>query len=77
MNLSVNEKLVSREITPKGTLSGSTKQQQWQVLNWHEIRLAKLTTFLTDYENKIKTMATEIVNLKTEIESLKKLNARN
>jgi hypothetical protein len=68
MNLSVEEQ---SNIKPKGTLSGSVREQQWQILNWHEKRLKQLTGILIKYEENLKTMATEIVQLKTEIETLK------
>ena len=69
MNLSVEEKT---NIKPKGTLTGSSREQQWQILNWHEKRLAQLTEIIVKYEGSMKTMATEIVQLKSEIETLKK-----
>ena len=68
MNLSVEEQT---NIKPKGTLTGSAVEQQWQILNWHEKRLKQLTGVLVKYEENLKTMATEIVQLKTEIETLK------
>ena len=68
MNLSVEEQ---SNIKPKGTLTGSVREQQWQILNWHEKRLKQLTGILVKYEENLKTMATEIVQLKTEIETLK------
>lgn len=70
--MSVNEK-EGNEINPKGKLTGSSKQQQWQILNWHEIRLAQMKTLLVDYDKNMKTLATEILDLKTEISSLKKM----
>ena len=69
MNLSVEEQ---SNIKPKGTLTGSVREQQWQILNWHEKRLKQLTGVLVKYEESMKTMATEIVQLKSELETLKK-----
>lgn len=65
MNLTVEEK----EIKPKGTISGTQREQQWKILNWHEKRLTKLTELLITHEENMKTMATEIVQLKAEIKS--------
>jgi len=69
MNLSIEEQ---SNIRPKGKLSGSLREQQWQILNWHEKRLKQLTMVIVGYETNMKTMATEIVQLKSEIETLKK-----
>ena len=69
MNLSVEEQ---SNIKPKGTLTGSVREQQWQILGWHEKRLKQLTGILVTYEESMKTMATEIVQLKSEIKILKK-----
>jgi len=69
MNLNIEEQ---SNIKPKGTLTGSMNEQQWQILNWHEKRLKQLTELLVNYEESMKTMATEIVQLKSEIETLKK-----
>ena len=69
MNLSVEEN--DNNIKPKGTLTGSVRDQQWQILNWHEKRLKQLTGLLVKYEENMKTMATEIVQLKSEINALK------
>ena len=70
MNLNIEEKMSN--IKPKGTLSGSLREQQWQILTWHESRLKQLTRILVEYEKNIKTMATEIVQLKVEVGTLKK-----
>ena len=69
MNLNIEEQ---SNIKPKGTLTGSVREQQWQILNWHEKRITQLTGILVKYEESMKTMATEIVQLKTEIKTLQK-----
>ena len=61
MNLSVNEK---RTIEPAGQLMGTKTQQMWQILNWHEIRLKKLTDKILELEKHNKALAEEIVTLK-------------
>ena len=38
MNLTVEEK----EIKPKGTISGTQREQQWKILNWHEKKIDKV-----------------------------------
>jgi hypothetical protein len=61
MNLSINEK---RTIEPAGRLVGSKDQQMWQILNWHEVRLKKLTDKILDLEKHNKALAEEVVTLK-------------
>lgn len=61
MNLSVNEK---RTIEPAGQLMGTKTQQMWQVLNWHEVRLKKLTDKILELEKHNKALAEEVVSLK-------------
>jgi len=70
MNQIVEENV--NNIKPKGTLTGSSREQQWQILNWHEKRITQLTGLLIKYEESVKTMATEIVQLKSEIKTLQK-----
>lgn len=67
MELNIEE----QSIKPKGTLTGSSKEQQWKILSWHEKRLKQLTLILIKYEESMKTMATEILELKSEIKTLK------
>jgi len=70
MDFNVEENF--NNIKPKGRLTGSMSEQQWQILNWHEKRLKQLTDVIIKNELSMKTMAVEIVQLKTEIETLKK-----
>ena len=69
MNQIIEEK--TNNIKPKGTLAGYVGEQQWQILNWHEKRLKQLTELVVKYEESMKTMATEILQLKSEVGALK------
>ena len=78
--MTVSERETPTDINPKGTLRGSSKQQQWQILQWHEIRLTKITKFLekideqmNSVDENLKTMATELVSIKSDMENLKKM----